>query len=167
MNNCFKCLFQKFCLLIIHHFYFCNILFIQLPRFICFLSILIEIITRIPLSSISSWLLPEYLCWYLARYSPLALARKYPSFPFLVFSHTFISQSIPAIFVDTHSRFHIGKFPSRREHGKENTGRNQLIRCDSCSFLFVAISKSYYCKILIITQVGFQVNMFFLKLTTT
>ena len=46
MNNCFKCLFQKFCLLIIHLFYFCNILFIQLSCFICFPGILIEIITN-------------------------------------------------------------------------------------------------------------------------
>ena len=43
----------------------------------------------------------------------------------------------------------------------------KLIRCDSGSFLFVAISKSYSCNISIITQVRFQVNMFFLKLTTT
>ena len=43
----------------------------------------------------------------------------------------------------------------------------QLILYDSRSFVFIAIVKSYPYNISIITQVGFQVNIFFLKLTTT
>ena len=56
---------------------------------------------------------------------------------------------------------------AREEAHLSQAALAEQIGCDSGPFLFVAISKSYSCNILIITQVRFQVNMFFLKLTTT
>lgn len=56
---------------------------------------------------------------------------------------------------------------AREEAHLSQAALAEQIGCDSGSFLFVAISKSYSCNISIITQVRFQVNMFFLKLTTT